>query len=341
MYLKGWEQTSQLERNIWTCTFYFSVYSPLPAPQLLELSILGLCTSTELGHYFYNNQNLLIIISFELPVVAEIGVKAAHRSQRDRYSWRLPPGFWSENASVWDRDHKVSHWFDSISIFRSTHYSVRRIRRIHRIQRTLRHKPCASSGTIVCPPFGLVPSCLGVSLSKLSTTLSSLNSLASGCSTLYFQSCTFQDWEAHMSVTFQQASSILTDASYHAHSSNITSITLCLRHLENSLPLRRQISSHLVVHQPNSMTEVHRLLNNLDLLFEVLHSLRSVIQRNFWDMLDFDAQASAEKLRRVMASVSLSLFCANIFSFWSSNRSRQQNATSLSSNMSLGDISLT
>lgn len=194
------------------------------------------------------------------------------------------------------------------------HYSVRRIQRIHHIQRTLRHKTCTSCGTIVCPPFGLVPSCLGVSLSKLSITLSSLNSLASGCSTLYFQSCTFEDWEAHMSITFQQASSILTDANYHSYSSHLTSIALCIRHLENSLPLRRQISSHLAVHQPNSMTEVHRLLNNLDLLFEVLHSLQSVIQRKFWDMLDSDAQASAGKLRRVMASVSLFLFRANTFS---------------------------
>lgn len=153
-----------------------------------------------------------------------------------------------------------------------------------------------------------------MSLSKLNTTLSILESLAFGCSDLYFQSCTFKDWEAHMSITFEQASSILTDASYHSYSSHLTSIALCIRHLENSLPLRRQISSHLAIHQPNSMTEVHKLLKNLDLLFEVLHSLRSVTQREFWDMLDSDAQASAAKLRRVMASVSLFFFRANTFS---------------------------
>jgi hypothetical protein len=153
-----------------------------------------------------------------------------------------------------------------------------------------------------------------VSLSKLSTTLTILDSLASGCSNLYFQSCTFKDWEARMSITFEQASSILTDASYHSYSSHLTSIALCIRHLENSLPRRHQISSHLAVHQPNSTTVVHKLLKNLDLLFEVLHALRSVIQGEFWDMLDSDAQASAAKLRRVMASVSLFLFAQILFS---------------------------
>lgn len=61
------------------------------------------------------------------------------------------------------------------------------------------------------------------------------------------------------------------------------------------------------------MAKIHKVLDNLNLLFEVLHSLRSVKQRQFWDMLDSDAEASAEKLRRVIACVSLFFSSANVF----------------------------
>lgn len=145
---------------------------------------------------------------------------------------------------------------------------------------------------------------MGASLTKLSAMLSVVDSLAPGCSALYFQSCSFKDWEKHISTTFEHTSSALTDASYHAHSSHLKSITLCIKHLETSLRLRRQISSHLSRHSYSSTTEVFKLLNNLEQLSEVFQSIKSGIQRRFWDMLDADAQASAAKLRHVMASVS-------------------------------------
>lgn len=200
--------------------------------------------------------------------------------------------------------------FQILCTFTSGVRSVQRIR----IRPALRSKRCTNCGAIICPPFGLVPSCMGVYLSKLSTTLGVIESLAPGCSALCFQHCSFNDWEANMLNTFNQASSVLTDASYHAYSSHLTSITLCMKHLEGSLPLRRQISSCLAHHQPTATTEVHKLLNNLEQLFEVLQSMRSGIQQRFWDMLDSDVQASAGKLRRIMASVSPFL-CVNAFSF--------------------------
>lgn len=196
-----------------------------------------------------------------------------------------------------------------------TFYSKHRsIPRVPLIQRTLRRKSCTSSGTVVCPPFGLVPSCLGVSLSKLSTTLSSIDSLVSGCTTLFLQSCSFKDWEAHMSVNFKQVLPILTDANYHSYSSHLTHITLCIQHLEKSLLLRRQISSHVATHQPTSTTEIRKVLHNLKLLFDVLQSLRSGMQQQFWNMLDSDVQASTGKLGRVIASVSLFFSSTNVLS---------------------------
>lgn len=181
------------------------------------------------------------------------------------------------------------------------------------VQRVL-HPKCTGCGAVVCPPFGLVPSCMGVALSKLSAMLSIVDSLAPGCSALYFQSCTFKDWERHIATTFEHTSSALTDASYHAYSSHLTTITHCIKHLETSLLLRRQISSHLSRHSPTSTTEVHKLLNNVEQLYEVFQSIKNGIQQRFWDMLDADAQASTGKLRRIMTSVSSFFHMDSLFS---------------------------
>jgi hypothetical protein len=188
-----------------------------------------------------------------------------------------------------------------------------------------RYKQCTNCGDIVCPPFGSVPSCLGVSLSTLGVTLNVVESLAPGCSTLYFQNSSFKDWEARMRITFESAPSVFTDVNYHTHSSHLSSISLCLKHLEASLPLRRQIYSRLAHHQPTFTSEIFKVTNNLQLLSEVLRSIRSGIQRQFWEMLDSDVCASAGKLRQIMTDVSpfLSPRWASFSEIWEAASKKQ------------------
>lgn len=151
----------------------------------------------------------------------------------------------------------------------------------------------------------MVPGCLRGLISKLSKVIRIIELLAPGCSTLYSQSCSLQDWEKHLSVRFDSASSILTDSNYHAYSSNMTTLTLCLEHMEKSLSLRRHISSRLADHHPTSYSGYCEFLNNLQQLSNALQSTRSRVQHCFWQMLDSDAKASAVKLRHIMSSVSL------------------------------------
>lgn len=133
--------------------------------------------------------------------------------------------------------------------------------------------------------------------------------LAPGCSTLYPQSCSLQDWEELLTARFnsraESASLILTDSNYHIYSSNITTLTLCLEHMEKSLSLRRHISSRLVNHHLTSYLEFNKFLNNLQQLSDALQSTRSRVQHRFWQMLDLDTGASAAKLRGIMSNVSL------------------------------------
>lgn len=191
---------------------------------------------------------------------------------------------------------------------------------------TLCSEQGSDCGTIVHPPFGLVPSCMGEPLSELSITLSIIESLAPGCSPFFFQSCTVRDWEGRMTIIFKCSSLVLTDANYHAYSSHLISINLCLNHLKASAALRGQISFCLVLHHQSSST-VNKLLNNLDRLYKALLSIRGELQHRFWTMLDSDAQASAGKLRRIMAKVS-PFFNVKVLSFLSlkqlsSNRSEE------------------
>lgn len=190
-----------------------------------------------------------------------------------------------------------------------------------------RLEQCINCGGVVCPPFGSIPSCLGASLSKLGTTLSVIESLAPGCSNLYFQSVSFKDWEVHLLGIFESTPSGLTDASYHTQSSHLASISSCTRHLDATLPLRRTISSHLVHHQPTLTAEIHKVLNNLQLLSEVLLSIRSEIQQQFWEMLDSDVSASRRKLRQIMADVSLFFRSLTSLTLWQA--APKQQATTL------------
>lgn len=54
---------------------------------------------------------------------------------------------------------------------------LRLVRLVQPVQQALRSR-CTGCRMIVCPLFGLVPSCMGVLLSKLSTMLSVMDSLA-------------------------------------------------------------------------------------------------------------------------------------------------------------------
>lgn len=143
-------------------------------------------------------------------------------------------------------------------------------------------------------------------LQNLSNTLDRIaDVVAPGCSTLFFQNSSSEDWEARMLVTFKTPGSpVLTDGNYHTYSSNLTSISLCLQHLEDSLPLRREITSCLTHHHPTSTSQIYEVIDNIEQLFKVLLTMRGEMQQRFWAMLDSDALASAAILRRIMADVS-------------------------------------